>query len=90
MTLFVFLLAVINSLSKPNLLEIHLCISTAFNQEEGQSNTGVYSGEIQETSCQHIVSHRFQLLRFGISLFSISGPLLSSHGGSGGDYPPRH
>lgn len=79
MTLFVFLLAVINSLSKPNLLEIHLCISTAFNQEEGQSNTGVYSGEIQETSCQHIVSHRFQLLRFGAGFFSFQIQAHFSH-----------
>ena len=70
MTLFVFLLALINSLSRLNLLEIHLCISTAFNQEEGQSNTAVYSRELQETSCQHIVSHRFQLLRFGTEFLS--------------------
>lgn len=70
MTLFVFLFAVINSISGPDLLEIHLCISTAFNQEEGQSNIAVYSRELQETSCQHIVSHRFQRLRFGAGFLS--------------------
>lgn len=71
MNLFVFLLGVINSLSSPNLLEIHLCISTAFNQEEVHSNTAVYSRELQKTSCQHIVSHRFQLIetRYRIAFF---------------------